>query len=208
MSETPIATEDRKSGRDPEPRVERVPVSVRNGSGSGYDATVEPVRHHSRKEVESLLQSRTESISTRLAALQQEVADTGTSVKNAVTNNAWLGVVAALAGGLLIGRILTRGNRRGDNDEIDGGDAKSLAELLTRSVRSAIDEGIDPTPSVQAVLTGLTAGQGSGETTSAPPRKKHGLGRAIGFALLELAIRRAVSEFTPRIPDEGSPERH
>ena len=159
---------------------------------SEYDASVEPVRHHSRKEVESLLQSRTDSISSRLAALQQEAVDTGATVKRAVTDNVWLGVGAALVGGIAVGLLLTR---RRASSPVAPSDPDGLADVVTRSVRSALEDGVDPTPAVATLLMGLRQ-----PTAEQPARKakNHSLTRTIGFTLLDLAVRRGLREWAPK----------
>ena len=174
----------------PKPTGSRNPVVP-----SGYDARVEPVRQHSRKEVESLLQSRTESISSRLAALQKEAVDTGATVKKAVTDNVWLGVGAALVGGIAVGLLLTR--RSSPSPGVPS-DPDGLADVVTRTVRSALDDGVDPTPAVATLLKGLRQ-----PVVEQPVRKgkNHSLTRTIGFTLLELAIRRGLREWAPKGSD-------
>ncbi len=180
-------------------------TDVAKGNGHArYDSTVEARSRPSKEEVESMLRSRTDSISSRLTAIQREVTDTGDAIKSAITDNVWLGVGAALVGGVLVGLLLTR--RRGDGQ---GGDPSAdtpngLAELVTRSVKASLEEGADPTEQVAALLERV---QGSTVVERPAQRKAgatSGLLRTVGFSLLNMAVRQAVSRISPAGSDSGA----
>jgi len=158
----------------------------READSRDYEQRVLPSSRPSRYEVESRLASTNEAISDRISALQREVAGIGESVRKFVTDNPWLGAGAALLAGILVGYLFTP--RNGKTDGLDGvdGSTDELAEFVTRSVKSAIEEGSDPTRSVASVLDGVR------QNPVEAPRWPVGLTRTIASTLLSVAVREAV----------------
>lgn len=158
----------------------------RDADARDYEQRVLPSSRPSRHEVESRLASTNESISDRISALQREVTGTGEAVKQFVTDNPWLGAGAALLGGILVGYLFTP--RNGKSDGLDGidGSTDELAEFVTRSVRSALEEGSDPTRSVASILDRVRQNPVEGRGRSG------GLTRTIASTLLSVAVREAV----------------
>ena len=164
----------------------------KNGNGrvaatdmAKYDASVRSTRRPSRAEVEARLESTSASITSRLGALQREVTDTGESLKKAVTENAWLGIGAALVGGLAVGFLLTRPRGRKQHDA-EGPD--EIAALLTRSVQASLAEGNDPTDDVAQLLDRL-----SKSDSAAAPASSGSLMRSLVMTLANAGIRYALS---------------
>lgn len=170
------------------PQVDRSPTRTNGGASVGYDASVERRGRPTKAEVESLLESRSESISARLAALQKEVTDSRDSVRRAFSENLWIGAGVALVGGLVVGAVLTR-RRRLEAPEEKGPD--ELASLVTRSVRSALEQGVDPTPEVAGLLDAMRAARPTAPDSGGGSR--HSLLRSVGFTLLNYGIRTLLS---------------
>lgn len=152
-----------------------------------YDARVQSARRPSRAEVEAQLESTSASITSRLGALQREVTDTGASVKKAVTENAWLGLGAALVGGLAVGFLLTRPRRSKKQKDVPD-DPGQIAALLTRSVASSLSEGKDPTPDVAELLDRI-----SRPDQVATASSSGGLMRSLVLTLANAGVRYALS---------------
>lgn len=166
--------------------------ALKNGNGRAaatdvarYDARVGSSGRPSRADVEARLQSTTDSITSRLGAIQREVTGTGASLKKAATENAWVGIGAALVGGLAVGFLLTR-SRRSKKREADG--PNEIAALLTRSIQASLAEGTDPTPDVAQLLDRLSPAAESVASASSS-----GLLRSLVMTLANAGIRYALS---------------
>jgi hypothetical protein len=127
-----------------------------------------------------MLASTSESIVDRVEALRREIKGTGQGIKRVFRENAWIGLGGAIVAGAFTGYLLTP-SRRKRRASRDGSD--ELANVVTRTVQAALDEGSDPTSSVATLLN--RAG-----TAEAPtPRKRHPFAEAAGLAILNLAIK-------------------
>lgn len=105
-----------------------------------------------RSQLEAQLSGKSESISRRLTALQQEVD--GLSVRRMIDEKPWIGVAAAILGGLLIGLVFGgkkhasgRSAARGTSSLVQG-----YVDAIEEDVRRLTDSGEEVSEAVARVL--------------------------------------------------------
>lgn len=114
----------------------------------GYDARiVKP--SPTKEEVEARLRSTSESISTRLDIIQDEISSTGESIKKAIAENPAIAIGLSLAAGVLVGMIA--GGRRKETDHV----SRSVIAGLAAAIEEALDEGADPDEAARIALADI-----------------------------------------------------
>ena len=104
-----------------------------------------------RSQLEAQLSGKTESISRRLEALQHEVE--GLSLRRAIEDKPWIGVGAAIVGGLVVG-LLFGGKRkaRRRRSDVRGSLVQSYVEALEKDLQVHRSNGDEISDSVARIL--------------------------------------------------------
>lgn len=104
-----------------------------------------------RSQLEAQLNGKTESITRRLDALQKEVG--GISVRRMLEERPWIGVGAAVVGGLLAG-LLIGGRKSSGNDRSAFRDSllQGYVDAIGDDVRKLTGKGVEMNEAVARVL--------------------------------------------------------
>ena len=147
-----------------------------------------------RADVEARLREASEAMSDRFDSLQEEVATTGTTIRDWAVRNPWKSVGGMLAAGVAVGALFGgRGSRRRpEHAEL----LEQYIQALRADVDDAIATGDTPGRAVEKALRGgaplVVYREGNaGEETGAGGSF---LGTTVGF-VARLAFREVIREF-------------
>lgn len=103
-----------------------------------------------KADVESRLHQTAETMSERLASIQEEVSSTGVSIRDWIVRNPLKSVGGMLAAGAAVGILFGgRGSkRRRAHDEL----VETYLDALRHEVEEAVDAGDEPGPAVEKAL--------------------------------------------------------
>jgi hypothetical protein len=140
-----------------------------------------------RADVEARLHETASDMSDRLASLQEEMSNTGTSLRDWVAQNPWKSVGGMLAAGVAVGALFGgRGSRRSEQSE--------LLDQYVQALRAEVDESIaageTPGQALEQALRGrapLVVYEGGESTGKAQSSGGSFLGESVGFVMRLLA---------------------
>lgn len=159
----------------------------------------------SKDEVAARLKEKEQAIHEHFEALQKEVVDTGGDIRDFFEKNAWVGVVGAIAAGVLVGWIIGKKDRKALHRELVDDYLDKLAELARQSGADDREVGVILRDALRETMPPVVF--------SAPQREKGGLARmlmsvgadmAVGFAkktLINILDDKLKPKSNPDLPD-------
>lgn len=103
----------------------------------------------SKEDVERRLQSTSDSISSRLDIIQDEITSTGDSIRKAVSDNPVVAVGLCLVAGLVVGMVAT--GRGKSSSPV----SRSVVAGLAAAIEDALEEGADSEEAARAALSDI-----------------------------------------------------